>query len=29
VLIFHEGRLRRIVIPAIVVVAGIALLSLG
>jgi drug/metabolite transporter (DMT)-like permease len=29
VLIFHEGRLRRIVIPAIVVVAGIALLSMG
>ena len=29
VFFFREGRLRRIVIPAIVVVAGIALLSLG
>lgn len=29
VLIFREGRLRRIVIPAVVIVAGIALLSVG
>jgi drug/metabolite transporter (DMT)-like permease len=29
VFFFREGRLRRIVMPAFIVVAGIALLSLG
>jgi drug/metabolite transporter (DMT)-like permease len=29
VVIFHEGRLRRVVVPAILVVAGIALLSIS
>jgi drug/metabolite transporter (DMT)-like permease len=29
VVVFHEGRLRRVVVPAMLVVAGIALLSIS